>query len=39
VTTEARYLWCRADVNGDFSGFQPLDLAGAKVTVGVRYAF
>jgi opacity protein-like surface antigen len=39
LTTEGRYLWSHADVNGDFSGFQPIDLAGAKVSVGVRYAF
>jgi opacity protein-like surface antigen len=36
---EARYLWSHADLGVDFSGFKPIDLAGLRVTGGVRYMF
>jgi hypothetical protein len=36
---EARYLWSHADLGTDFSGFKPIDLAGFRVTGGVRYMF
>ena len=36
---EARYLWSHADLGSDFSGFKPIDLAGFRVTGGVRYMF
>ena len=36
---EARYLWSNADLGLDFSGFKPMDLAGFRVTGGIRYMF
>jgi hypothetical protein len=36
---EARYLWSHADLGNDFSGFNPIDLAGFRVTGGLRYMF
>jgi opacity protein-like surface antigen len=36
---EARYLWSHADLGTDFSGFAPIDLAGFRLTGGVRYMF
>jgi hypothetical protein len=36
---EARYLWSHATLGSDFSGFEPIDLAGFKVTGGIRYSF
>ena len=36
---EARYLWSHAKLGNDFSGFNPIDLAGFRVTGGVRYMF
>lgn len=36
---EARYLWSHADLGVDFSGFKPIDLAGLRLTGGVRYMF
>jgi len=36
---EARYLWSRADLGTDFSGFKPIDLAGLRVTGCIRYMF
>jgi opacity protein-like surface antigen len=36
---EARYLWSHADLGVDFSGFKPIDLAGLRVTGGIRYMF
>lgn len=38
-TGEARYLWSHADLGVDFNGFKPIDLAGFRVTGGVRYMF
>ena len=39
LTGEGRYLWSRAELGRDFSGFEPLDLTGFKVTVGINYIF
>ena len=39
VTAEARYLWSHAAMGRDFSGFQPIDLAGFKMTGGVSCVF
>ena len=39
VVVDARYLWSHSDVGGDFVAFQPIDLAGARLTAGVKYAF
>jgi hypothetical protein len=36
---EGRYLWSHADLGSDFSGFNPIDLAGFRVTGGLRYTF
>ena len=36
---EARYLWSHETLGSDFSGFKPIDLAGFRVTGGVRYMF
>jgi hypothetical protein len=38
-TGEARYLWSHADLGTDFTGFDPIDLAGLRMTAGVRYMF
>jgi len=36
---EARYLWAHAELGRDFSGFDPIDLTGLKLTAGVNVAF
>lgn len=36
---EARYLWSHATLGEDFSGFDPIDLTGFKLTGGIRYMF
>lgn len=38
-TGEARYLWSHAKLGRDFSGFQPIDLAGFKMTAGISGVF
>ena len=38
-TGEGRYLWSHSDLGSDFSGFKPIDLAGFKLTGGIRYMF
>jgi len=38
-SAEARYLWSHANLGTDFSGFEPIDLAGFRMTGGVRYMF
>ena len=39
VSGEARYLWANATPGSDFIDFDPIDLAGFKVTAGVHYLF
>lgn len=39
LALEARYVWASADLGGDFVGFEPMDLSGLKLTVGVNVAF
>jgi hypothetical protein len=39
VTGEARYLWSHADLSSDFTGFNPIDLAGFRMTGGLRCMF
>jgi hypothetical protein len=39
LTTEARYEWARADMAGDFVGFDAMDLSGLQATVGVAVRF
>jgi hypothetical protein len=36
---EVRYLWAHATLNRDFSGFDPIDLTGFRLTGGIRYIF
>jgi hypothetical protein len=36
---EARYLWSHATLGREFSGFDPIDLAGLKIGAGIRYMF
>jgi hypothetical protein len=38
-SVEARYLWSHAKLSSDFSGFKPIDLAGLRMTGGIRYMF
>jgi hypothetical protein len=39
LTAEARYLWAKAALGQDFTGFDRIDLSGAKVTAGVNFLF
>ena len=39
LTTEARYEWAKADMAGDFVGFDPMDLSGFQATVGLAVRF
>ena len=39
LTLEGRYVWAHADLDRDFSGFDPIDLAGFKLTAGVNLLF
>lgn len=39
LNAEARYLWSHATLGRAFTGFDPIDLTGAKVTGGIRYLF
>lgn len=36
---EARYTWARADLDGDFVDFDPIDLSGISATVGISVRF
>ncbi len=36
---EARYSWAKADLSRDFSGFQPIDLAGLRLMGGIYFRF
>jgi hypothetical protein len=38
-SAEARYFWSHATLSSDFSGFHPIDLAGFRMTGGIRYMF
>jgi opacity protein-like surface antigen len=37
VTGDARYLWAKAPVGRDFSGFDRIDLSGVSATLGLTY--
>ena len=37
LVIEGRYHWARADIGGDFVGFDPIDLDGARVTAGFSW--
>jgi hypothetical protein len=39
ISGEGRYLWSRATLDRSYIGFDPIDLAGFKVTAGVHYMF
>jgi len=39
LTVEARYLWAKAALGQDFTGFNRIDLTGARVTAGVNLLF
>jgi len=39
VSGEGRYLWSSATPDRDFIGFDPIDLAGFKLTAGIHYVF
>jgi hypothetical protein len=39
VSAEGRYLWSSGTPDSDFIQFDPIDLAGFKVTAGVHYMF
>lgn len=39
LTTQAKYLWGKADLNLDFSGFAPIDLSGVGMTGGLTIRF
>jgi hypothetical protein len=39
LNAEARYLYSRATLGRAFTGFDPIDLTGTKVTGGIRYLF
>lgn len=39
LSAEARYRWSKADLENDFVGFDPIDLAGAAISGGIRYMF
>jgi hypothetical protein len=39
VTMEGRYVWAHADLGEDFTGFDPIDLAGARATAGINIVF
>jgi opacity protein-like surface antigen len=34
---EGRYYWAEADMNGDYVGFKPIDLDGARVMIGFNW--
>jgi opacity protein-like surface antigen len=35
LNTEGRYTWAKTDLSGDFVGFDPIDLSGLSVTLGL----
>ncbi len=39
LTTQAKYLWGKADLGVDFSGFSPIDLSGLGLTGGLAIRF
>ena len=39
LTTEGRYQWAKADMAGDFVGFDAMDLSGFQATVGLAVRF
>jgi hypothetical protein len=39
LTADARYVWARARVGGDFDGFDRIDLSGLSTTLGITFRF
>lgn len=39
LTTEGRYTWARTELSSDFSGFDPIDLSGFSLTLGLFVRF
>lgn len=39
VTGEGRYSWASAELSDSFEGFDPIDLAGFAVTIGVSFRY
>lgn len=39
IMAEGRYLWSSADLDLDFEGFEPIDLAGFQATAGLSFRF
>ncbi len=39
LTARARYAWARADMGGDFLGFDRMDLSGFQATAGISVRF
>ena len=39
VTGEVRKIWADAELNRDFSKFNPIDLSGLRIGVGIRFVF
>ena len=39
LSFEGRYTWASADLGRDFTGFEPIDLSGFKLTAGVNLLF
>jgi hypothetical protein len=37
LLTQARYLYAKRSLGADFTGFQPIDLSGLSMTVGLTY--
>ena len=39
LTSQAKYLWGKADLGLDFKGFAPIDLSGVGITGGLAIRF
>ena len=39
LTSEARYVWADATLTQDFTDFDPIDLSGLRITVGVQFTY
>jgi hypothetical protein len=39
LTMEGRYVWAHADLGTDFTGFEPIDLSGLRLSSGVSVVF
>jgi hypothetical protein len=39
LTLDLRYSWAKRDMEGDFAGFDPIDLSGLRLTAGLQWRF